>query len=165
MSELDLDLFWLLLDMGKLEEIRNIVPANFDWSVLHPKHKTTILLMAVLNCDRCSVSKTELDNIEWMIRCGASPSQQSGGNSTSCCTVSPYRKPDAGITIPYRGHSCVSFIRAFREEIRSKQKVQEWEQREQFLEEATCRIARAACQRQTRPRASVVYAMLVVAKG
>eukprot|EP00438_Fugacium_kawagutii_P033934 Skav230283 [mRNA] locus=scaffold2091:194429:195259:+ [translate_table: standard] len=90
-----------------------------------------------------------------MIRCGASPSQQSSGSSTVGCTVSPPDKPEEKIKVRFGGHSCVSFIRAFRDEVRSKGKLSEWQQEEKFFEEVLVRIARASCQRQTRPRASV----------
>eukprot|EP00438_Fugacium_kawagutii_P017858 Skav229921 [mRNA] locus=scaffold3709:28622:28915:+ [translate_table: standard] len=67
------DLFRALPEAGTLE-MQSTVPENFDWSILSPKNKCTILVEALNGLDWDKDLK-RLDKIEWLIRRGASYSQ------------------------------------------------------------------------------------------
>eukprot|EP00438_Fugacium_kawagutii_P028080 Skav223929 [mRNA] locus=scaffold2593:425766:431664:+ [translate_table: standard] len=159
MSDDCLGLFWALLEMAKFEEIKITVPENFDWSVLHPVRKTTILVEAVRalwsTASRMSISYGDamkaLDQVDWLIRRGASYSQQ-GGRTDRAWVKWKLSKPDLKVQVPLSKHSCVSIIQAWKHELSHKE---DWEPDRKFLEECLVRIARASSKRQTRRRASV----------
>eukprot|EP00438_Fugacium_kawagutii_P015708 Skav235331 [mRNA] locus=scaffold520:676366:677361:+ [translate_table: standard] len=146
MSNGYLDLFWALLETGKFEEIKSTVPENFDWSVLHPKSKTTILVEALTAAVWSPKCQKSLDAIEWLITRGASYSQQCGRSDEHFF----FRKVKPEVA--FKGHSCVSFIQAWRKIFDNNQGVEE---EKQFLEEVLVRIARATSQQQAQPRAFV----------
>eukprot|EP00438_Fugacium_kawagutii_P021958 Skav208054 [mRNA] locus=scaffold1124:149495:150502:- [translate_table: standard] len=145
-----LDIFWALLKMGKFKEIQNTVPEDFDWSVLHPTNKIPILVEALNSLD-WSRDVKQLDNIEWLIRRGASHSQKCA-QANACFKIFKKNKPDVKLQVAFGGLSCVSYIEAWMQEFKGKE---DWQGDRKFLEEAMVRIARASRQRQTRPRASV----------
>eukprot|EP00438_Fugacium_kawagutii_P021078 Skav205901 [mRNA] locus=scaffold123:296449:297252:+ [translate_table: standard] len=82
-----------------------------------------------------------------MIRCGASPSQQSGSSEASFFL-------SWEIEVPYAGHSCFSFIRELLIAYH-RDKSWGWYEEIDYLDEVLVRIARAPAKQQARPRASV----------
>eukprot|EP00438_Fugacium_kawagutii_P008257 Skav206530 [mRNA] locus=scaffold504:37345:38347:+ [translate_table: standard] len=149
MSSGYLELFWALLEGSRFDEIKSSIPENFDWSVLHPARKSTILVEAI-SAGQWTDLKS-LDNIEWLIRHGASYSQRCGRSELSW-TRWQHNKPDLKLRVGSSGHSCVSYIQAWKRELRDKEG---WNVERNWLEEALASIARASCQQQTRPRACV----------
>eukprot|EP00438_Fugacium_kawagutii_P018504 Skav201477 [mRNA] locus=scaffold828:36253:37224:- [translate_table: standard] len=136
--------------MGKFKEIKSTVPENFDWHVLHPTKRTTILIEAINSCGDWSESShlKKLDDIEWLVQRGASYSQQCGGSAHGRSKWKKI-KPDERLTVGYDAHSFISYIQAWVKALKGKE---EWEVERKFLEESLVRIARASSEKQTRPR-------------
>eukprot|EP00438_Fugacium_kawagutii_P023735 Skav231424 [mRNA] locus=scaffold330:109031:110044:+ [translate_table: standard] len=152
MSNNYIDLFWALLRTGNFEKLKRTVPRDFNWKVLHPERRTTILVEALASCtwERKQAAR-ELDGIEWLVKSGASYSQRSG-DSNEVHTFACLDDEDEDDTeIPIAGQSALSFLLACLEDF--------WgdERNESLIEAAvrfTDRIAEASGQ-QTRPRAPV----------
>ena len=116
MSSDYLELFWTLLEDRNLEQLRSTVPRHFDWSALHPKRNTTILVEALIGFPEAEEESRCLGLIEWLVGSGASFSQKSGA-STLTYTVRKCTDPSTKIAVPYKGHSALSFIAAWRQEM------------------------------------------------
>ena len=141
-----LELFWTLLGVRNLEQLKRSIPDDFDWSVLHPINKTTILVEA-LNLS----GEDNLNLIEWLVEKGANFSQKCGrpSGTKSLWGKSKERK----ISVNCENLSFLSYISAWRTEFKGKD---EWKQQALFLDKVVDRIAEASSQPQSmRPRAPV----------
>eukprot|EP00438_Fugacium_kawagutii_P018415 Skav227172 [mRNA] locus=scaffold1396:33604:34611:+ [translate_table: standard] len=145
-----LDLFWALLDTSSFEQIKSTVPENFDWRVLHPKRKTTILVEAVNALSWSPNDQDGLDNLEWLIKQGASCSQPCGRSEYTC--KKSFDQPKVTLEVDYKCISFVGYIQAWLDKFDEKNV---GESDRKFFQEVLIRIARATVQRQARPRASV----------
>eukprot|EP00438_Fugacium_kawagutii_P022977 Skav236566 [mRNA] locus=scaffold2180:5369:6277:+ [translate_table: standard] len=125
--------------------------------MLHPTKKCTILVTA-LNSLNWSKNVKQLDKIEWLIRCGASYSQQCGDTGKTCRRWKNHR-PHEKVKIAFGGLSFVSYVQAWRRELRDKE---EWQLDRKFLEEALVRIAKASIQQPTRPKISVAEGIVEI---
>ena len=77
-----LELFWELLEVKNLEQLRSSVPDDFDWTVLHPTLKTTVLLEALIPFPDDPMKEAHcLNLIEWLVKAGANYSQKSGAST------------------------------------------------------------------------------------
>eukprot|EP00438_Fugacium_kawagutii_P023786 Skav231615 [mRNA] locus=scaffold1638:23671:24681:+ [translate_table: standard] len=152
------DLFWALLEGGNFKEIESTVPENFDWSMLHPARKTTILVEALdaLHWDK---DLKQLDKIEWLIRRGASYSQKCG-QSTKIRRKWRRSEPDKVLQVAFGGLSCVSYIQAWKKELQEDK--EDWQEILEFLKESLVRIAKASVSQQTIPRAFVAEGILEI---
>lgn len=140
MSSDYLELFWTLLEDRNLEQLRSTVPRHFDWSALHPKRNTTILVEALIGFPEAEEESRCLGLIEWLVGSGASFSQKSGA-STLTYTVRKSTDPSTKIAVPYKGHSALSFIAAWRQEMKGKEI---WKKEALYLRKAVDRLAKAA---------------------
>ena len=121
MSDDFLELFWTLLEDRNVEELKCSVPNSFNWSMLHPKRKTTILLEAVKGFSDDGLQEARnLSLIDWLVRSGASFSQKSGA-STFSHALRKASDHDTQINIPYKGHSALSYITALKDAFKGKE--------------------------------------------
>ena len=147
-----LELFWELLEVKNLEQLRSSVPDDFDWTVLHPTLKTTVLLEALIPFPDDPMKEAHcLNLIEWLVKAGANYSQKSGA-STLAYSIWKTDDPSTELSVRYKGHSALSFVAAWRQEFKGKD--HECEQR--FLVKVVDAISRASSQRQSTRRRVIV---------
>ena len=147
-----LELFWELLEVKNLEQLRSSVPDDFDWTVLHPTRKTTVLLEALKPFPDDPMKEAHcLNLIEWLVKAGANYSQKSGASNISYLMWKT-DDPSTKLSVPYKGHSALSFVAAWRQEFKGKD--HECEQR--FLVKVVDAISRASSQRQSTRRRVIV---------
>lgn len=143
------ELFWTLLTARNLEQLKSSIPNDFDWSVLHPAHKNTILVAAL---DLQHQGEDNLNLIEWLVRAGADFSQKCGSPGL---TQSLWKSSDEStkISVTSGNHSFLSYISAWRKEF---ERNDVWKKDLLFLNQVVDRVAKASSQPQsTRHRASV----------
>ena len=160
MSNDAVELFWALLESSKYDQARSNVPKDFNWNVLHPKKKITLLVAACRFPDDNKEETAILNLIEWLVRSGASLSQKCG-NTTYCWTM--WTEDGEEISVDYKGHSLLSYIEAWKLLFFDhKEKIQTWTAELEFLDRVMDRVARASSERQVRPRASVDEGILEI---
>ena len=152
MSSDYLELFWTLLDLSKYDEVRSTIPKNFSWNILHPRDKTTVLVAACALPVGANQEEPVLNLIEWLVKSGASISKRCGDSSCSYSLWKTNDRENTTIQVAYKGHSVMTYIRAWREALQGKP---EWKLQFDFLSKVVERIARASSQLHTRRRASV----------
>jgi len=146
-----LELFWELLEVKNLEQLRSSVPDNFDWTVLHPTRKTTVLLEALKPFPDDPMKEAHcLNLIEWLVKAGANYSQKSGASNIS---HSMWKTDNHKLSVPYKGHSALSFVAAWRQEFKGKDL---WECEKRFLVKVVDAISKASSQRQSTRRRVIV---------
>jgi len=137
-----LELFWTLLGVKNLEQLKRSIPDDFDWSVLHPINKNTILIHAL---DLQYQGEDNLNLIEWLVRAGADFSQKCGSPGF---TRRLWKSNDEStkISIDSQKHSFLSYISAWREQF---ERNDVWKKDLLFLDQVVDRVAKASSQRQS----------------
>ena len=135
-----LELFWTLLGVKNLEQLKRSIPDDFDWSVLHPINKNTILIHAL---DLQYQGEDNLNLIEWLVRAGADFSQKCGSPGF---TRRLWKSNDEStkISIDSQKHSFLSYISAWREQF---ERNDVWKKDLLFLDQVVDRVAKASSQR------------------
>ena len=146
-----LELFWTLLEVKNLEQLKRSIPDDFDWSVLHPESKRTILVQAL---DLQHQGQDNLNLIEWLVRAGADFSQKCGSPGW---TDNLWKSSDEStkISISSKNHSFLSYISDWSKQFKRNDI---WKNESLFLDHVVDRVARASSQLQSmrqRHRASV----------
>ena len=147
------ELFWTLLDLTKYEQLKSCTPEDFCWDTLNPNDNTSILVSALKFPTEWRKEADVLDLIEWLIKSGASVSQECGASS---CAYSLWKTGDEQNTklcVRYRGHTVLSYIQAWRNQIASS--TADFKQEQRFLSRVIDRIAAASCQRKAQHRVTV----------
>ena len=149
-----LELFWTLLGVRNLEQLKRSIPDDFDWSVLHPINKTTILVEA-LNLQH--QGEDNLNLIEWLVeeRCKFFAKVWSALVATNLDSVgSRGSKESTKISVNCENLSFLSYISAWRTEFKGKD---EWKQQAcSSLTKWWTELQKASSQPQSmRPRAPV----------
>lgn len=145
-----LELFWSLLRVKNLEQLKRSIPDDFDWRVLHPKNKNTILIHAL---DLQHQGEDNLNLIEWLVRAGADFSQKCGSPGFKFGLWKAGDEKSTKISIDSEKHSFLSYISAWREQF---ERNDVWKKDLLFLDKVVDRVAKASSQPQSmRPRAPV----------
>mmetsp|Transcript_78797 Transcript_78797/g.96353 ORF Transcript_78797/g.96353 Transcript_78797/m.96353 type:complete len:335 (-) Transcript_78797:41-1045(-) len=145
------ELFWALVDQNNVEQLKRIVPSDFNWNILHPRTKFSILVQA---CEFPLGRREEeiLDMIEWLVKSGASVSQKCGKSSLKRSMCMKGDPQGTKLAVGCSEMSIMSYIEAWKHNFKNNKN---WEDFSNFLKKVVERIARASSAKQTRPRTSI----------
>ncbi|CAK9098576.1 BTB/POZ and TAZ domain-containing protein 4 (BTB and TAZ domain protein 4) [Durusdinium trenchii] len=147
------ELLWALIDAGDLDGLKKLNPQKIDWSMLHTERGYTLLIAAVNHGTDIYADQDQgeraLKIIEWLISSGASTSQKCSPKSKYRLSVGSGEKE---MEVHYAGHSAVSFVAAWREQLRNKP---QHSKRLSFLGNVLNCFATATSSKGQRPRVSI----------
>ena len=110
------ELLWLLLDEGRLEDLKKLNLDGFDWNSRHPQGETLVVCAIYTGLGEHD-NQESLKLVKWLISQGASITQTCSGK---CSNHTVIGQNDGKVSVDCKGLSAVSYVREWRTKLNGK---------------------------------------------